>query len=313
LIADGRKNAKEIAEKIGVRKETVKSNYQKLEKVGIIQGATIHINYGIFGYKAVAHMLITVKPEQEDQLIEYLKGKPEVYSSYGRGIKGKIDVVAILRTLGHLNEIKDAIKSKFSVLEMKTVIWTDVKEMNQNLAIIDENRKTANEIPNNRTKNEKKPKLANIRVDEVDQKIADKLAQDGRIPILRLAKEVGISAMTAKRKYERLKERGALKVTIQIDATKIGYQALCVFFIVTSGEEVPIIIEKISTIPDVISIMKTTGDYDLQVYAMVQNLDQLLFIQEEIERIHGIAQMDAEILRLKMSKWPSPKQCISTF
>jgi hypothetical protein len=59
--------------------------------------------------------------------------------------------------------------------------------------------------------------------------------------------------------------------------------------------------------------MKTTGDYDLQVYAMVQNLDQLLFIQEEIGKIQGIAQMDSEILRLIINTWPSPKQHISTF
>jgi len=61
--------------------------------------------------------------------------------------------------------------------------------------------------------------------------------------------------------------------------------------------------------------MKTTGDYDLQIYSMVQNLDQLLFIQEEIEKIQGISKIDTEILRLTepINKWPSPKQYISTF
>lgn len=312
-MADGRKNANEIAKEIGVSRETVKKNYQKLEKAAIIKGATIHINYKLFGYRAVAHILITTDYKQADQLIEYLKGLPEVYAFYERGIKGKIDVIVILKTLVQLNEIKDDMKRKFSVLEMKTVIWTDVKEMNQNLSIINENPKNQKELENSQIITEKKNILTIGKIDEIDQKISDKLATDGRISMQLLSKELGISTAVAKRKYKRLKDIGALKVTIQIDASRIGYQALCVFFIVTSGEKEPLAIEKISEIPDIISIMKTTGDYDLQVYALVQTLNQLIFIQEEIGKIQGITQIDAEILRLVFDKWPSPKQYISTF
>ena len=296
-----------MAKKLGTSNEIIKRNYQKLEKAAIIRGATIHINYRLFGYKAVAHILITMNPGQVVELIEFLKALPEIYAFYERGIKGKIDVIVILKTLENLNEIKDSIKSRFSISEMKTVIWTDVKEMNQNLVIIDEKRRKLQEGEN------KTSKLTSAKIDEIDQKIADKLAENGRISMKLLAKELGISTVAAKRKYERLKNIGALKVTIQIDPTKIGYQALCVYFIVTSSEKSPQIIEQIGKIPDIISIMKTAGDYDLQVYAMVQNLDQLLFIQEEIGKIQGITQIDSEILRLVMDKWPSPKQHISTF
>ena len=61
---------------------------------------------------------------------------PEVYSFNNRETKGNIDVVVILKTLEQLNVIKDSIKRYFPILEMKTAIWTDVKEMNQNLAIV---------------------------------------------------------------------------------------------------------------------------------------------------------------------------------
>ena len=142
LIADGRQNISDIAKKIGTTKKTVKNNYEKLEKTGIITGATTHINYKLFGYKAVAHILITVDPSQADQLEEYLQKMPWVYSFYGRGIKGNIDIIAILTTLDQLNEIKDLIKRNFTVLEIKTGIWTDVKEMNQNIAITDNIRKS---------------------------------------------------------------------------------------------------------------------------------------------------------------------------
>jgi len=280
-----------------------------LEKLGIIKGATIHINYKLFGFEAVANILITVEPEQADQLLEYLKGVPEVYASYTRGIKDKIGIIIILRTLEQLNTIKDNIKGMFSIFEMKTIIWTDVREMNENLTITDDNRKKTIEPKSNQTKTN----FSKIIIDELDQKIADALAKDGQVSMHLLAKEIGISTAAAKRKYERLKNIGALKVTIQIDLTKIGYQAFCIFFIVASEKEGSQIIKKISAIPDVISIMKTTGDYDFEIYAMIQNLEQLLYIQEEIGRIEGINNLETDISRLLFDKWPSPKQYISTF
>jgi DNA-binding Lrp family transcriptional regulator len=244
-----------------------------------------------------------------------LKKKPEVYSAYCRGIKGNIDVVAILTKFDKLNEIKDLIKRNATVLEMKTVIWTDVKEMNQNLAITDSIRKSSLEANNIVSNTEIRKKSPHFVIDEIDQKIADKLAEDGRISMEVLGREVGVSADRARKKYEKMKDNGILKITIQINLKKIGYNAMCIFFTNISGENSLSIIQQISKIPDIISIMKTTGDYDLQIYSMVQNIDQLLLIQEQISKIQGIRKIDLELWRLseQLTKWPSPRQYISTF
>jgi len=312
LIADGRKNDSEIAKKIGLTKEIVKKNRCQMEQAGIITGATIHINYKSFGYKGVAHILINVDSQQEDQLIGYLQKMPEVYGFYSRGVKGNLDVIVILKTLEQLNEIKDAIKRRFSVLEMKTAIWTDVKEMNHNLAIIPDNRKNVGETINYQTKTRKKSKPKTMIIDPIDRKIADKLSGNGRVSMEALGREIGISSDTAKRRYEKLKKSGVLKVTIQVSPIKIGYRALCLFFTITSHENSLSIIEKISRVPDIISIMKTTGDYDLQIWAMVQDVEQLLSIEEELGKIQGILRMDMEVVRV-LEKWPTPRQYISTF
>jgi len=238
---------------------------------------------------------------------------PEVYAFFTKGIPGIVDVVTILKTVEQLNEVKDQFKNNFNISEMKTAIWTDVKEMNYNLAIITENRRNITG-PSSNPKNPVRPKNGNT-LDEIDQKIADTLADNGRISMVELAKAANVSPRIAKRRYGKLAENGALKVTIQVDPHKIGYQALCIFFTTISFERLPSIIQEISKIPDIISIMKTTGDYDLQIYAMVPDLDQMLFIKEELSKIDGIIGMDFEINRIseKMDKWPSPRQYISTF
>lgn len=313
LIADGRKTDSEIAEKIGETKESIKKNFAKMEEMGIITGATIHINYKSFGYKAVAHTLINVDSQQESQLIEYLKKMPEVYAFYNREVKGSLDVVIILKTLEQLNDIKDKIKRNFSILEMRTAIWTDVKEMNDNLSIAADSVQKEEQIINCQPDTQGNNPQTMV-VDQIDQKIADKLSENGRVSMERLGKEIGISSDTANRRYQKLKKNGVLKVTIQFNPNKIGYKAICVFFAATSNENLRAIIEKISKIPDVISIMKTSGDYDLQIWAMVKDIEQLLSIQEELGKTPGIIRMDKEISRLEgRAKWPSPRQYISTF
>ena len=314
LLADGRKTETEIAKKLGLTKEVVKKNYLQMEEIGIITGATIHINYKSFGYKAVAHILINVDAQQADKLVEYLQQMPEVYSYYNRGVKGNIDMVVILKTLEQLNEIKDALKRCFSILEMKTAIWTDVKEMNENLAIIPHDFKNITSI-NHENVTKEKTDSKTVVIDEIDQKIADTLAENGRISMDMLGKAIGVSPDTAKRRYEKLKKNGILKVTIQINPTRIGYQALCVFLTSTSNAKSYLIIDKVSRIPNIISVMKTSGDYDLQIWAMVQDIGQLLYIQEQIGKIPGISKIDPEILGFgeEWKKWPSPRQYISTF
>ena len=199
---------------------------------------------------------------------------------------------------------------------MRTAIWTDVKEMNQNLAITSADKgKMKRRAINYQVKSQRNSNPQTVIIDQIDKKIADKLSENGRVSMETVGREIGISSDTAKRRYEKLKKNGVLKVTIQVNPIKIGYRALCVFFAVTSNENSFLLIEKIGKIPNVISIMKTTGDYDLQIYAMVKNIDQLLSIQEEIGKISGITRIDMEVLGFKegRAKWPSPRQYISTF
>lgn len=315
LFLDGRKSEKEIAENTGLKAITVRNNFCKMQENGTITGATAHINYKIFGYNTVAHMLINVEPQQGNQLIKYLRTTPYVYAVYNRGVKGNIGVITILEKLSRLDDVKEHLKSTFPISEIKTAIWTDVKEINSNLAITPENRKKLAPPIDCILNVKKKTRLSKVSVDEIDKKIADLLAENGLIPFNTLAKQVKITPEKAKNRYKRLKDQCALKVTIQVNPNKIGYRALCIFFTVTSHENMERIIYSIARIPDIISIMKTAGDYDLQIYAMIQELDELLFIKKELGKIGGIRKLDIEILGFgeKWKKWPSPKQYISTF
>jgi len=315
LLMDGRITAAEISERNGLRKEIVHKSIQEMKRSGIIKGATIHINYREFGYRAVAMLLINVEPAKADQLADYVKKMQDIYAVYSNGPKGNIRVVTTLKTFQQLDEVKDAIKLLFSTSNLRTVIWTDVKEMHQNL-LLSHDKETAElekATPDEKEEKTAETKKEKAKIDEIDHKIADILSKNGFAPIDKIAKEIGISTSNAKKRYEKLKKHGLLKVTVQIDPTKLGYRALAIFYLTfTLNQDSTSTIEKISRIPDIISIMKTSGDYDLQVYAMIRDIDELLAIQGEFAKIDGIAKTEMDISAI-LSEWPTPRQYISTF
>jgi DNA-binding Lrp family transcriptional regulator len=317
LLMDGRKTCAQIAREIGVPKATIYKNYRELIKNGVIVGATVHINYKSFGYLAVACLIINIDPSKADELVNYARKLKDIYAAFRAGAGGSIRIVATLRTLRQLDEIKDNLKQKFSILSLKTVVWTDVKEMHENLALTphkfnpdEKNKETSVEpkAPKRRQGEKEKTKP-----DDLDIKLTELLSNDGHMPFSQIAKELGTSTDAVSQKFSKLKRNGIVKITTQINPEKIGYRAMIIFYVtLTLSADSVAVIEQVKLIPDIISIMKTSGDYDLQIYAMIRDIDQLLAVQKEFAKIQGIAHLDLDITETR-TKWPTPRQYISTF
>ncbi len=123
-----------------------------------------------------------------------------------------------------------------------------------------------------------------------------------------------MSTDTVVKRYHKLKEKGAMKVSIQINPNRIGYTSILDFNIAftTPGDVSNPLVESLAKIPDVIIITKTSGDYDLQFSAMIRDTAQSFEIQDEISRINGITKIEAGARKIP-DKWPTPQQYLSTF
>jgi uncharacterized linocin/CFP29 family protein len=71
------------------------------------------------------------------------------------------------------------------------------------------------------------------------------------------------------------------------------------------------VVEALAKIPDVIIITKTSGDFDLQLTAVVRDINQSFALQDEIARICGITKMEVSARKVP-DRWPTPQQYIST-
>jgi DNA-binding Lrp family transcriptional regulator len=71
------------------------------------------------------------------------------------------------------------------------------------------------------------------------------------------------------------------------------------------------VVEELAKIPDIIIITKTSGDYDLQLTAIIRDIAQLFTIQDQIARICGVTKIETSARKIP-DRWPTPQQYIST-
>jgi Lrp/AsnC family transcriptional regulator for asnA, asnC and gidA len=308
LLVDSRISYDELAQHCRTTKNVVWKRCRLLEKKGIIKGATTQLNVNFMGFDAMATLLMKVNPQQIQQAMELIKkvGDVNVYQQYNSVYN--VRVVAILRDLNELDHLKQIIREKLPTLAFRTYIWMGTRTIPENLNLPGSSTEKIR-----RDLHKKKVLPTNFAIDEMDNKIIRHLTIDGRRSFSDIANELNVSNHTVIKRYNRLKENGVLKVLIQINLNKLGYTAILdlnISFTTIRGLSINIV-DLLANIPDVIIITKISGDFDLQVTAMVKDLEQALSIQDEVSKIDGVTQIEASMRRIP-EKWPTQQQQIST-
>jgi DNA-binding Lrp family transcriptional regulator len=284
-----------------------------MEKRGIINGATVQLNFGRLGYDALATFLISVEAQQLQQTMELIRSISEVRAYRQYNSVYNIRATVTLRNLNELDYVKQVIRRKLPTMGLKTYVWTGVRNIPENLNLSGTQNKAAETNPTSIFA-AINPVGERITVDELDKQIIAKLALCGRASFSNIALEMGLSTDTVVKRYHRLKEKGAIKVSIQINPNKIGYKQILDFNIAFTapGSVSNPLVESLAKIPDVIIITKTSGDYDLQLSAMIRNTAQSFEIQDQIAQISGITKIEASSRKIP-ERWPTPQQYMSTF
>ena len=314
LLKDGRTGYDELAEACKVTKNVAWKRFKAMEKKGVIKGATVQINYRHFGFDALATLLISVNADRIEQVMELMQKVTEVrafrryYSVYN------VRAFASLRDLNELDQIKQMIKQRIPTIGLKTYIWTGVRNIPENLNL-------TGTLKNSDSKNQHEDLIqtvgapkAETPIDELDKQIIAKLTLDGRASFTQIGKQIGVSTETVIKRYHKLKENGSMKVSIQINPHKIGYSSILDFNIAfaAQGSLANTVFVSLTKIPDIIAITKTSGDYDLQVTAMIRDISESFAIQDQIARISGVAKVEASARKIP-DRWPTKQQQISTF
>ncbi len=120
------------------------------------------------------------------------------------------------------------------------------------------------------------------RLDGIDLKIIQALAEDGRESFVEIAKKTGLSPVGVKNRVERLVEDGVLKIQGLLRMDKV-YAVSANIEIEADCKTINRLIEKFERSPLVYHLVKVSGRYNLTVGIVTPNLESIgNFIAKEI-------------------------------
>lgn len=138
----------------------------------------------------------------------------------------------------------------------------------------------------------------NFKIDNVDLKILEILMQDAKKPYTEVAKKAFVSGGTVHVRMSKMEEAGIVeKTTLKVNYAKLGYDitAFIGIFLQKSAlyEQV---MTALKTIPEVVSIHYTTGNYSMFVKIHCKDTNHLkIVLHDKIQQIEGIERTETMI------------------
>jgi len=109
LREDARASTAQVARRLGLSRTTVQSRIERLQRSGVIAGYTVRVADEYERDRIRALILLTVLPKQMTSVVEALRAMPEVRSL--QSVSGPWDLVAVavVPTIGEMDELTDRI------------------------------------------------------------------------------------------------------------------------------------------------------------------------------------------------------------
>jgi Lrp/AsnC family transcriptional regulator for asnA, asnC and gidA len=147
-------------------------------------------------------------------------------------------------------------------------------------------------------------------LDSVDRQIIRILQQDGRVPNVEIARRVGMSEATIRKRLERLVTEGVIRIVAIPNAEQVGFSTVTFIALDVDLGHVKLIADQLACLPEVRAIHYTTGESDLILEAWFPSSNDLLrFLTQHVASIPGIQRTaTSHVLRIlkDASTWVLP-------
>jgi len=111
-------------------------------------------------------------------------------------------------------------------------------------------------------------------MDEIDRVIIAALQQNGRVSLSEIGRRIGLSHVSVRRRLNNL-SKNILKVTVGLNARKMGFHLAIVSAEVETPKRLQEIIRVLLNCPRVIFLAKVTGAYNLMAIMIAENMETL--------------------------------------
>lgn len=130
-------------------------------------------------------------------------------------------------------------------------------------------------------------------MDEIDRKMLGALRENARVSIADLARSVGIARTTAQARLERLERNGTIKgYTVRLGA-KAAPALRATVLLQIEPRTTPEVLSRLKPLPGVMSVVTTSGRFDLLVEVAADTTDVLDTMIDEIVAAKGVLRSES--------------------
>ena len=135
-----------------------------------------------------------------------------------------------------------------------------------------------------------------IQLSDTDKAIINALQRDGKATNASIAKDIGVSEETIRRRSHRLVIDEVIKVTGIPDASKLGYECEALIGIQTAPDKLDDVASALSALDEVSVVTITTGSYDIFAEVrLISHADLLGFMTGKVSSIPGVVRTETFI------------------
>ena len=139
-------------------------------------------------------------------------------------------------------------------------------------------------------------------MDELDRKIIALLQLDGRASNAKIAREVGVSEGTVRRRLRRLIQDDVVNVIAVPNLEKLGYGTTALIGLQTGPGRSDSVAEEIAKMEEAHYVAVTTGTYDVFVWAGLESAEGLGdFLRTKVGKLEGVQRTET-FVNLSMKK-----------
>jgi DNA-binding Lrp family transcriptional regulator len=136
-----------------------------------------------------------------------------------------------------------------------------------------------------------------IRLDATDQALLAVLRNNARMPVVDIARQLGVSRATVQNRMKRLEKSGiVLGYTVAVRPEVEPHPVRALMSIAVDSREEKAVIEKLRGNPNVVAVHHTTGRWDLIAEIRTDTLASFNAIVGDVRQLDGIKSTETNLL-----------------
>lgn len=133
-------------------------------------------------------------------------------------------------------------------------------------------------------------------MDKLDIRIISLLQEDGTATNAGIARQVGVSEETVRRRLKRLVQEEYIKVVALPDPAKLGYESEVLIGVQVDADKVDVVSEALADMDEINWVSVTTGSFDIFAWATLKSSEELsTFLRTKVGVTPGVRRMETFI------------------